>query len=254
MKYLTLALMLIAAGCGKAPLPETKAVLKKELQAVEYFRVDPATAGAVSGKVAFRGKKPPRVPIKMETEAFCGKAHAGKPVYDEPVITAKDGGLASAFVYIKSGLDGKNFEPPKEKVTLDQHGCIYVPRIFGIQVGQTLAVKNSDPVSHNIHPLPKENREWSQQQSPESTDLERKFARAELMIPIKCDVHKWMRAYAGVLPHPYFAVTGADGSFELRNLPPGEYTVGVWHETLGERTGRVQVPASGAASVNLNYE
>ena len=115
-------------------------------------------------------------------------------------------------------------------------------------------MKNSDPVSHNIHPLPKENREWSQQQGPETPDLERKFARPEVMIAIKCDVHKWMRAYAGVVAHQYFAVTGADGAFELRNVPPGDYTIAVWHEKLGERTAQSRIEAGGSTVITLTYE
>ena len=255
MKSAAFLVLCIATGCNKAPQPE-QAVQKKDLKAAapEYFRVDTATAGSVKGKITFKGKKPARTILKMETEAFCGKAHGGKPVFDEPVMTAKDGGLANAFVFVQSGLEGKTFEPPKERVVLDQRGCIYAPHVFGVQTGQTLTVKNSDPVSHNIHPLPKENRDWSEHQSPESADLERKFARPEVMIPIKCDVHKWMRSYAGVLPHPYFAVTSADGSFELRNLPPGDYTVAVWHETLGERKAQAHVEPSGSVSVNLTYE
>lgn len=246
MKYATLVLALLAAGCGKGPQPETAAVQKKELK--EYKTID------VAGKISFLGKKPPRVPIKMDSEASCAKAHAGKPVYDDVVVTGKDGGLANAFVYIKTGLENWKFEAPTEKVTIDQHGCIYTPRVFGLQVGQTFAVKNSDPVSHNIHPLPKENREWSQQQSPEAAELERKFARAEVMIPIKCDVHKWMRAYAGVLPHPFFAVTGESGEFELKGVPPGDYTVAVWHEKLGEQTAQAHVVGPGAVSVNFKFE
>jgi hypothetical protein len=131
---------------------------------------------------------------------------------------------------------------------------MYVPRVIGIRAGQTLAVKNSDPVSHNIHPLPKENREWSQQQSPESPELERKFARPEIMIPVKCDVHKWMRSFIGVVSHPYFAVTGADGSFTLPNLPPGDYTVAVWHEKLGDRTQTVHVAPAANVVVSFSYE
>jgi hypothetical protein len=190
----------------------------------------------------------------MDAEAACEKAHAGHPVYDQSLILSKDGGLVNAFVYIQSGLEGKTFEPVSDPVVLDQHGCLYAPHVLGMRAGQTLAVKNSDPVSHNIHPMARDNREWSEQQSPGAADLQRKFARPEIMIPVKCDVHKWMRAYIGVLPHPYFTVTGADGSFEIRNVPPGDYTIAVWHEKLGERTGPVHLAASASAALNLTYE
>jgi hypothetical protein len=130
---------------------------------------------------------------------------------------------------------------------------MFVPRVIGIETGQVLDVKNSDPVSHNIHPLPKENREFSQQQSPESPDLEHKFPREEVMIPVKCDVHKWMHAFIGVVPNPYFMVTGDDGAFELANLPPGDYTLAVWHEKLGERTEQIHVAPSADQEVSFTY-
>jgi plastocyanin len=190
----------------------------------------------------------------MESDAGCQKAHAGHPVYDESVIVGRDGSLANVFVYIKSGLEGKTFEVPKENVPLDQHGCIYVPRVLGMRAGQSIEVKNSDPVSHNIHPMPSNNREWNQQQSPESPDLEHKFPRADVMIPVKCNVHSWMRAYIGVVDNPYFFVTGTDGSFEMKNVPPGDYTLGIWHEKYGEHTVPVHLSASGEASLPLRFD
>jgi plastocyanin len=251
------AAALLAACGGTNPNPkaaETKKGLVEVKKAVEYFHPDPANAAKVHGEVVFKGTKPKRTPIAMNVEAACVKAHSGHPVYDEPVITGKGGMLASAMVYIKTGLEDKHFEPPQAKVALDQHGCMFVPRVIGIQVGQVMDVKNSDPVSHNIHPLAKENREWSQQQSPDSPDLEHKFARQEVMIPVKCDVHKWMRAFVGVLPHPYFMVTGADGAFELPNLPPGDYTLAVWHEKLGEKSQQIHVGPSSDVAVSFTYE
>ncbi|MCP5115207.1 MAG: hypothetical protein GY953_30615, partial [bacterium] len=124
--------------------------------------------------------------------------------------------------------------------------------VFGIRTGQTLEVINSDPFSHNIHPLPKNNREWNQQQAPGSGNLEREFARAEVMIPIKCNIHSWMRAYAGVVEHPYFAVTGDNGSFELTNLPPGEYEIEAWHEQYGAQQQQVTLTASQAATLEFS--
>src|SRR5471032_2081592 len=117
-----------------------------------------------------------------------------------------------------------------------------------------LDVKNSDAVSHNIHPMPQNNREWNEQQSPQSPVAEHKFARREIMIPVKCNVHSWMRAYIGVVEHPYFTVTGADGRFEWPNVPPGDYTIAVWHERLGEQTRPVHVSSSGHAEVEFLYK
>jgi hypothetical protein len=190
----------------------------------------------------------------MDAEAGCAKLHAGHPVYDDPVVVGKDHGLANAFVYIQSGLEGKTFEPPKEAVNLDQNGCMFVPHIIAIRNAQPLDIKNSDPVAHNIHPMPKNNREWNEEQPPGSTPAEHKFARREVMIPVKCNIHNWMRAYIGVMEHPYFAVTGADGTFEWHDVPPGEYTIAVWHEKLGEQTLKMHVARAGRALVELTYE
>jgi plastocyanin len=245
---------LLAAGCGPTkPSEKSSAPAAEAAKPVEYFHVDSATAGSLSGKITFRGARPPKTKISMESEAACEQAHAGHVVYDESVTTSKDGGLANAFVYIETGLEGKNFEPAKEAITLDQHGCMFVPRIIGIRAGQTLDLKNSDAVSHNVHPMPKENREWNQQQSPESPDIQHRFPRPEIMIPVKCNVHSWMHAYIGVMPHPYFAVTGPDGSFELPNVPPGDYTVAVWHEKLGDQKKQVHVAESAHAAVDFSY-
>jgi plastocyanin len=246
---------LLAAACG-TPTPQSKTAEAKKAVAstpVEYFHVDPATAGTVSGKIAFRGAKPARKLISMESEAGCERAHAGHPVYDESLVTGKSGALANAFVYIQAGLEGKKFEPVKQAVVLDQHGCMFVPRVIGLQAGETLDLKNSDTVSHNVHPMPQNNREWNQQQSPGAPDVEHRFPRAEVMIPVKCNVHAWMHAYIGVVEHPYFAVTGADGAFELKNVPPGDYTVAVWHEKLGQQTQQVHVAPSTTAAVNFTY-
>jgi hypothetical protein len=241
----------LLGGCGgKAPEPVTK----KEVPApVEYFHPDPATAGTISGKIAYPHAVITRASISMASDEGCQKLHAGKTVMDEPVIVGKSGGLANAFVYIQAGLEDKRFEPPKEPAMIDQTGCMFQPRIIGIQAAQPLELKNSDPVSHNIHPMPQNNREWNEQQSPGTPDVQHKFARQEVMIPVKCNVHSWMHAWVGVVPHPYFTVTAPDGSFTWKNVPPGDYTIAVWHEKLGEKKQQVHVAASGVAEVNFTY-
>ncbi len=249
---LCLTVALLAAGCGQTKAPPAKAVAETA-KPVEYFHVDPATAATVRGKVLFHGPKPARAVIDMSAEAGCQKAHAGHPVYDESVVIGKGGGLANAFVYLQSGLEGKKFEPVKTAVVLDQRGCMFVPHVIGIRAAQPLEVHNSDAVSHNIHPMPANNYEWNEQQSPGSPDREHKFARTEVMIPVKCNVHSWMHAYIGVVENPYFAVTGPDGSFELRDVPPGDYTVAVWQEKFGERKQTVHVAPSEPVTVNFNY-
>ena len=135
---------------------------------VEYFHVDPSTAATITGAVKFTGAKPARQLISMESDEGCQKTHAGKPAYDEAVVIGKNGGLANTFVYIQAGLGGKKFEPNTEAVVMDQHGCMFVPRIIGIRPGQTLDLKNGDAVAHNVHPMPVNNREWNQEQAPQA--------------------------------------------------------------------------------------
>ena len=244
----------ITAACSNSPAPtEAPKKVAEAPKPVEYFHVDPATAGSVTGVITFAGPKGARKLVSMEAEEGCQQANAGKPVYEEPVLTGKKGGLANAFVYIQSGLEGKTFEPATEAVVLDQQGCMFVPRVVGLRAGQTLDLKNGDSVAHNIHPMPKSNREWNQEQPPHAPDVEHRFARPEIMIPVKCNIHAWMHSYIGVVGHPYFAVTGPDGSFTWKNVPPGDYTVAVWHETLGAQTQPLHVAASTGAAVNFTY-
>jgi plastocyanin len=254
---LLLIAALLTAACGGAGVvvggkPEEKKAGATP-PAVEFFHVDAATAGTVTGAIAFRGAKPARLAISMEADEGCQKAHAGNPAYDEAVIVGPRGGLANAFVYIKAGLEGKKFEPNTEAAVLDQHGCLFVPRIIGLRAGQTLDLKNGDAVAHNIHPMPANNREWNQEQAPQAATVEHRFARPEIMIPVKCNIHAWMHSYIGVVDHPYFSVTNPDGSFQWKNVPPGDYTVEVWHEKLGKQEQQVHLAAAGSAAVNFTY-
>ena len=241
---------LLLAGCGKVEAPKPAA---EPAKTVDYFRVDPATAGTISGTIVFRGAQPKRQIVSMEADEGCQQAHAGKLVYDDAILTGAKGGLANTFIYIAAGLENKKFEPPKESVSIDQHGCLFVPRVIGIRAGQPLDLKNSDSVTHNIHPMPANNREWNEQQSPGTPDVQHRFARPEVMIPVKCNVHAWMHAWIGVIDHPYFAVTGPNGAFTLPNVPPGDYTIAVWHEKLGEQKQPVHLDASGKAAISFTY-
>src|SRR3954454_6435986 len=253
MRYaLIFATAIVAAGCGgsKPAEPSAKAASPK----VDYFHVDAATAGKLHGKIVYQGPKPTRRVIPMDSDIKCSEEHAGKPVYDEPISVGAGGEPSNAFVYIQAGLEGKKFEPVKEPVILDQRGCMFVPHAIGVQAGQPMKLRNSDQVQHNIHPLPKNNREWNESQAPGTPDVEHKFARTEVMVPVKCNIHQWMHAYIGVVEHPYFAVTGADGSFELANVPPGDYTLAVWHEKLGDQTQQVHLAASATQSLEFIYK
>lgn len=244
---LSLAAVLALVGCSK---PQAPVAAKKE---VVYFKVDPATAGVISGKVLFTGKRVPGKKVDMEEDPQCNKLHK-TPVVDQALAVNKDGTLGNVFVYIKGGLEGKKFAPPGFAAVMDQKGCWFEPRVLGIQTGQELEVTNSDPVTHNIHPRAHVNREWNQSQAEGSAPLERKFAVQEIMIRVKCNIHNWMHAWIGVVDNPYFAVTGADGSFTLKNVPPGEYTIEAWQEELGTQEQRVTVAAAGKAEVGFTFK
>ena len=246
-------LTLLAAGlclcnCG-GKKPETTAETKA---APAYFKVDASTAANLSGKVILRGKRPRPALIRMDAESACAQMHKGG-VLSEEVVADAGGLLANVFVWIKTGLEGETFAPPTGTIRLDQNGCMFRPRVLGIRTGQTLVVANSDPVTHNVHPMPKDNREWNQGQAAQAPNLERRFARPEVMIPVKCNVHAWMKAYIGVVDHPYFAVTGKEGTFELRGLPPGDYTVGAWHEKFGAQEQKVTLALAGSQAVDFIF-
>jgi plastocyanin len=222
--------------------------------AVVYTKVDPATAAKVTGKALYSGPKPVRKVIDMSSEETeCKRSHKG-PVQSEEVMLNKDGSLANVFVYISAGLEGKKFEPPKTPVKIDQKGCMFAPHVAGVMTGQPLLVSNSDPVTHNVHPIPEKNREWNQGQPPGAPEIERTFRVEEIMIPVKCNVHSWMRSYICVVAHPYFAVTGEGGTFELAGLPPGEYTITAWHEKFGKQEAKVTLAASGAGTAEFTFK
>ena len=207
--------------------------------------------GGISGQVKFTGKVADAVVVDMEQDPQCAKLHTEGRKKEELVVVNADGTLVNAFVYIKGSVAGARYEAPTEAAVIDQKGCWFAPRVVGMQTGQSLQVTNSDPVTHNIHPQAQVNREWNQSQAPEDGPLLRKFAKAEVMIGVKCNVHKWMRAWVGVVDHPFFAVTGAGGAFDWKNVPAGTYQVVAWHEKLGMRETTVVVPAGG--KVNLEF-
>jgi plastocyanin len=236
------------AACSGPP-----AAKKENATTPAYFKVDPSSAGAISGKVTFHGKVPPHKRVDMEEDPQCASLHKS-PVFDDSIATSRDGSLANVFVYVKQGLEGKKFGPPGQPATIDQKGCWFVPRVLGIQTGQTLDVTNSDPVTHNIHPRAHINREWNQSQGPGAEPLARRFMTPEVMIRVKCNIHSWMHAWIGVVDNPYFAVTGADGSFELRNVPPGKYTVEACQEDLGTQQQEVTVPPQGNSEIAFTFQ
>ena len=181
--------------------------------------------------------------VESLTKATSGKVN----------IVADNGKLANVFVYVKDGLGDRTFDVPKDAVTLDQKGCQYHPHVLGVMTGQNIEIKNDDPTTHNIHPSPNNNREWNMTQ-PHGMPLERTFAREEIAIPVKCNVHPWMRGYIAVFKHPYFAVTDKNGDFELKDVPPGTYTITAWQEKLGTQTQKVTIGANEAKAVDFAFK
>jgi plastocyanin len=210
-----------------------------------------ALAGDIVGKVLFEGKAPRRIRIQMGADAVCMKEHK-EPVFSQDVVVNKNGTLKNVLIYVKDGLGGKTYEPPKEKVVFAQKGCMYSPHVVGVQVGQEFEVINDDPTLHNVHSLSKLNPQFNIGQPKEGMKYITKFVKPEIFM-VKCEVHSWMHAYIGVFDHPFFAVTGDDGSFGLKNLPAGTYTIEAWHEKYGTQTAQVTVGASGKKTVDFKF-
>jgi len=201
-----------------------------------------STGVQIRGAVKFAGTIPAPKPVSMSADPSCSKQHAG-PVLNREVITDSKGGLQNAVVFIAGGLGDRTFDVPKDKVVISQKGCLYEPHVLVMRANQPLEVVNRDPTSHNIHPTPANNREWNKAELPGAA-LEEVFPREEIAIPVKCNIHPWMRGYIAVFKHPYFAVTREDGSFDLPSLPPGTYTVTVWHEKLGTTSQTISIGAN----------
>src|SRR4030095_7168328 len=216
--------------------------------------------GTVTGTIAFTGTPPAPKKIDTSADPVCAKESPNLTTEDAMI---KDGKVANVFVYIKDGTlaDGTKivdlgFDTPSSAVTLDQHGCHYRPHVMGIQTNQKLTITNSDPTQHNIHPTPKNNPEWNQTQPNGAPPIEKTFARAETLIPVKCNQHPWMKAYIGVLKHPFFSVSGDDGTFTIKGVPAGTYTVVAWREggAAGEsKEMSVTVPAKGSAKADFSF-
>lgn len=246
-----MAALLLAAGCGGGGDAGDAGGEGEEAAAPMEHPVDAATAGAIRGTVTFTGSVPAPEPIDMSDEEVCAEKHTDPPMRHAAVVSG-EGGLADVFVYVKSGLAEMQF-PQDEQEVLDQEGCIYTPHVTALRTGQTLAVRNSDDVLHNVNATPETNRGFNRGQPTSGMEFTHSFPLAEVMIPVRCDVHGWMEAYIGVTDHPYHAVSDADGAFDLDRLPPGEYEIEAWHETYGTATQMVTVPESGEVEVTFEF-
>lgn len=242
---LTLALA-VAAACASPQAPPPKTAAGKT--------VDAATAGAVTGKVLFKGTPPARETFRMGTDKICLEG-AGPNPQSDALLVGNDGAIQNVFVYIKDGVDPSySFDVPTTPVVLDQKGCFYTPRVIGVRAGQPIDVMNSDPTLHNVHALPKTNQEFNHPQSKVGDKMTKVFTTPEVMVRFKCDVHGWMAAYVGVMSTPFFAITGADGSFEIKGLPPGTYTVEAWHEKLGTQTAKLTIAEHQTQTASFTFD
>lgn len=213
-------------------------------------KVDTATASTIKGKVVLEGTPPDNPVLKTASDPACGTAEVRAESY-----VADNGALQNVFVHVKDGLGNKYiFDTPTEPVTLDQKGCRYIPHVLGVRVSQPLVISNSDETLHNVHGMPQHNREFNHGQPIVGMKHTVTFPTPEVMVPFKCDVHAWMLAYVGVVPHPYFAVTGKEGTFELQSVPPGTYTIEAWHEKLGRQTQTVTLGEKDSKELTFTFK
>lgn len=249
-----LCVLALSLACSKSP--DTNATSDTPSTAKPFS----GPTGTVTGVIAFNGTVPAAKKIDTSADPVCGQRNPNLVTEDTLV---KDGKLANVFIYIKdgTGTDGTKFADypwatPTTAVALDQNGCHYKPHVIGIQTNQKLSITNSDPTQHNIHPTPKQNPEWNQTQPNGAPPIEKTFARSEVLIPVKCNQHPWMKAYVGVLKHPFFAVSAEDGTYSLKGVPPGTYNVVAWKEGGADgqsKTMSVTVTANGSATADFAF-
>ncbi len=247
--FALLSLLLITA-CSKKEEPQTSSAgeAKQATAAAPATPIDQSTVGSISGVVSYAGAAPKPAKIDMSQDPACKGTNTAE------TIVADNGKLANAFVYVKDGLGNRTFDVPKQAVEIDQKGCRYHPHVIGVMTGQQVKIVNSDDTTHNIHPTPKDNREWNESQPPKAAPIEKTFAREEIMLPVKCNQHPWMKMYVNVVKSPFFAVTDSSGKYELKGLPPGDYTIAVVQEKLGEQTQKVTVGPKEAKSADFSYK
>jgi len=245
---LALCALLVLAACSKKEEAPAASPAAEQPAAPAATPIDPATVATINGTVKFDGAAPKASKIDMSQDPGC------KGMNEAENIAVNGGDLANVFVYVKDGLGNRAFDPPKDPVVLDQQGCKYHPHVLGVMAGQTVQIKNDDPTTHNIHPTPKDNREWNESQPPSSPAIEKSFAREEIMLPVKCNQHPWMKMYINVVKSPFFAVTGKDGKYEIKGLPPGDYTIAFVQEKLGEQDQKVTVAAKDTKTVDQSFK
>jgi len=251
LSLLGLLAMWLWIGCSKKENTEQSSNTTEEKAAPAApaaTPIDPSTVASISGTVKLDGTAPKPAKIDMSQDPACKGTNTAE------TIVADGGNLANVFVYVKDGLGNRTFDVPKGSVTLDQKGCQYHPHVLGVMTGQNIEIKNDDQTTHNIHPTPADNREWNESQPPAAAPLEKNFSREEIMLPVKCNQHPWMRMYINVVKSPFYAVTGSDGKFEIKGLPPGDYTIAFVQEKLGEQDQKVTLAAKDSKTVDQTFK
>ncbi len=239
------AAMMTACSGGGEPKPAATAPAAPAAEPI-----DPATVASVSGKINLEGTPPKPARVKTASDPNCTAT-----VYSESYVTGPGGTLQNVFVYVKDGLGNRTFPVPATPVVLEQKGCTYIPHVLGVMAGQPLELRNNDPTLHNIHAIPEANREFNMGQPIQGMKQQHIFSAKEVLVPFKCDVHSWMSAQVGVVDNPFFAVTGNDGTFELKGLPPGTYTIEAVHEKLGRQTQTITVgPKETKSDVSFTFK
>lgn len=241
---LTLAAVLASAACGGGSRDRASS-------AATATPIDPATAGRITGRVTLSGTPPLGQVVRVDGDKTCATLVPNAQHAIPTFVVGDGGGLGNVFVYVKSGLDGRRFPVPAEPVVIDQQRCWYTPRVVGVRAGQALEVRNSDPLLHNVRASAEFNQPFNQGQPVKGVRYSHTFSTEEVMVPLSCDVHAWMRAWVGVVSHPYFMVTDASGAFDLPNLPAGTYLVEAWHEAAGTTSGVITVTPHGTATLAL---
>jgi plastocyanin len=216
--------------------------------------VDAATAASLSGHVTFDGTLPAPEVIRMDGDPKCVTAAQGEERRTEFFVSDDGKSLGNVFIYIKEGLPQRMYPVPGTPVVFDQQKCRYVPRVIGVQVGQQVEIRNSDPLLHNVHGEGAINQGFDYGQPLQGIKTSHTFTTREVMVPVKCQVHAWMRGYIGVVEHPFFAVSDGSGRFTIGQLPPGTYTVEAWHERLGTQTQQITVAPRDAKTLDFAFK
>lgn len=247
-------LTVCSKGATPRPANESDASTPPAAATDESSTTQQAGGATITGRIRFTGTAPRNRPIDMSEEAACKAKYTTNPPAEETVVTGPANALANVFVYIREGLPASaKYPAPATPVVLDQDGCRYKPHVLGIMVGQGLEIRNSDPVLHNIKAVAKKNRPFNVSQPTAGMKTTRTFSAPEVMVNLECNVHGWMKAFVGVRPDPFYAVTGPDGSFTIQGLPPGTYTIEAWHERFGAQTATVTVTGTESKTANFTF-